>query len=146
MQHQHQHWSQGALVALSARCLFVLSQAHQHLAEALLARTRSTSLLALPAHINQFGDALPASAARGGVVPAGHELLGLLARLGNSLLLLVVIVVIEVVDVLLCLFDGLGLLGGKLLGPLGVGSIAILAPLLDDLWLFLLLGGGGGVA
>jgi hypothetical protein len=57
----------------------------------------------------------------------------------NHLLLLVVVIIIEIIDVLLCLLDGLLTLGSELLGSLRVPGIPLLAPLLDDLRFELLL-------
>jgi hypothetical protein len=68
-------------------------------------------------------------------------LLGILAGLRNRLLLLVVVVLVEVVDVLLGFPDRLLALLGELLGPLRNLGVPLLAPLLDDLGLFLLLCG-----
>lgn len=64
---------------------------------------------------------------------------GVLASLGDCLLLLVVVVLVEFVNVLLRFLDRLGALLCKLLGPLGVLLIPFLPPLLDYLGLFLLL-------
>jgi hypothetical protein len=122
--------------------LLVLSQTRQQLAETLLAGARSTALCALPADIHDLGNALPAGAPRGRVLAGGQELLGILAGRGDLLLLLVVVVLVEVIDVALCLRDGLFALSRKLLCPLGVASVALLSPLLDHLWLLLLLGVG----
>ncbi|KAI6770819.1 hypothetical protein HG531_009674 [Fusarium graminearum] len=133
----------GSLGARSARRLFVLSQAHQQLSEAFLARARGTSLGSLAAHIHQLGDSVPAGATGNGVLSALEELVGFLSCLGNTLLLLVVVVVIEVIDVLLSLLDCLFSLGSELFGALGNLVVSAFAPFLDNLgFLFLLKGGG----
>jgi hypothetical protein len=60
--------------------------------------------------------------------------------LGDSLLLFCVVVLIESIDIFLCLLDRLGSLGCELFTSFGDGSIPLLSPLPDDLWLFFLLG------
>jgi hypothetical protein len=62
--------------------------------------------------------------------------------LGNTLLLLVVVVVIEVIDVLLSFLDCLFSLGSELFGALGNLVISLFAPLLNNLGFLLLLEGG----
>jgi hypothetical protein len=131
-----------ALVARSAGRLFVLSQAHQQFSEAFLARARSTSLGSLAAHIHQLGDSVPAGATRNGVLSALQELVGFLSCLGNTLLLLVVVVLIEVVDVLLSLLDRLFSLSSELLGALSNLVVSTFTPLLNNLGFLLLLGRG----
>lgn len=134
--------ARGFTYARGTWSLLVLAQTGQQLAEALLARARSTALCALPTDVHDLGNALPAGTARGRVLAGGQELLGILAGRGNLLLLLVVVVLVEVVDVALCLGDRLFALSRELLCPLGVARIALLSPLLDYLWLLLLLGIG----
>lgn len=58
----------------------------------------------------------------------------------DALLLLVVVVLVEVIDVLLCLLDGLFSLRSELFSALGNLVVTTLPPLLDDLGLFLFLG------
>ena len=128
-----------ALVSRSTRGLLVLPQAGEQFAEALLPGAAGAALLALAADVDELGNAFPAGAARGGVVAAGEELLLLLAGLGDHLLLLGVVVLVEVVDVLLGLLDRLGLLLGELLRALRVVRVPLLAPLLNHLRLLLVL-------
>jgi hypothetical protein len=133
------------LVAHSTRSLLILPEVRQHLTETLLAGSTSTALWSLSTNVNQLGDALPASATRDRILSVCQKLLRLFASLCDSLLLLGVVVLVEIIDVLLGFFDGLGLLGCELLSSLGIASIALLSPLLDDLG-FLLLFGICGVA
>lgn len=130
------------LVALRARRLLVLAQAHEQLAETLLAGARSTALGALARHINNLGNALPAGAARGDVVAVVEEGLGLLLGGADQLVSLVVVVLVKVVNVALGLSNGLLPLLGKLLCALGVLLVALLPPGFDDLGLLLVLDGG----
>lgn len=134
--------------ARSSRGLLILPQAQEHLAEPLLTRPGGAALDALPADVNQLGDAVPAGAAGHGVFPVLEELLGLAARLADALLLLGVVVLVEVVDVLPRLLHRLLALVRELLGALRDGSVPALPPLLDDLGLvlLLLLGVGWGEA
>lgn len=129
------------LVALRARRLLVLAQAHQQLAEALLAGPSGAALGALARDVDDLGDALPAGAARGHVVAAIQKGLGLLLGLADQLVSLVVVVLVKVVNVALGLGNGLLPLLGKLLCALGVLLVALLPPGLDDLRLLLVLDG-----
>ena len=127
------------LVALSARGLFVFAQGHQELAEALLARPGCAALDALAGDVDDLGDPLPAGAAGCDVVAVAEELLGILAALADQLVLLVVVVLVKVVNVALCLGDGLLALLCKLLRTLGVLLVALRPPGLEDLGLLLVL-------
>lgn len=129
------------LVACCARSLFILPQPCQHFAETLLSRARGTALSSLASDIDQLRNAVPAGSAGNGILAIGQELLSFLASLGNALLLFGVVILVKVIDVLLRLLDSLLALGGELLLSLFDLSIAPLSPLLDDLWLLLVLCG-----
>jgi hypothetical protein len=124
------------LVSSCARCLLVFLQAEQELPEPRLFAARRTALGTLSAQIDQLGDALPACAARSGVIAICEKLLGLFLRLGNLLVFLVVVVLVEVVDVLLRLLDGVLLaVVGNLVAVLDL-EVASLAPFPDDIGLW----------
>ena len=124
------------LVPGGPRRLVILLQTKQQFPEARLLATRRSTLGALAAQVNQLGNALPASSASSCVVAVGKELLSLFPCLGNLLVLLVVVVLVEVVDVLLCFLDCLLLaLGGDLIAVLDL-KVAALAPFADHIGLW----------
>lgn len=94
------------LVTSSTWCLFILAQTDQQLPELGLASALSATTNTLAAEIDELRYPLPAGATGGCVLPAAQELLGLLARLGDGLVLLVVVVLVKVVDGLLGGLDG----------------------------------------
>lgn len=100
------------LVPPSPRRLLILPQPHQHLPKALLPRPTRSTLRTLPAKIHQLRNTLPACPARTRILPLIQILLGFFAGFGDRLVLFGVVVVVEVVDVLLGLCDGVGLFGG----------------------------------
>ena len=88
------------------RRLLILPQIQQHLPELLLACSASSPFRALAAEIDKFAYALPARAARGSVFPVCKEILGLFLGLLDALFGLLPVVFVELVNVLLGLFDG----------------------------------------
>lgn len=129
----------GRSVPRRTRSLLILSEAQQHLSEAFLTGARSTALRSLTTNINDFSNAIPAGTTGHGILSAGHKFLGLLSRLGDALLLLGVVILVEVVDVLLGLLDSLLSLSCVLFRSLGNLVVPTIAPLLDDIRLLLVL-------
>ena len=120
------------LVTTGARGLLVLAQVEQQLSELALCRTLSTAANAFAAEINKLGNSVPAGTSGGGVLSRLEELLGLLAGLGNGLVLLVVVVFVKVVDGLVSSLDSLFLLGLGYLVSVLDGHVSALAPFADD--------------
>lgn len=123
------------LDATCAWSVLILSKVKQQLPELLLASSTGTSLDALSAEINKLRNALPAGTSGAGVLPVGQKLFSLAAGLGDRLLLLGVVVLVEIVDILLGSLDCLLLLLLRL--PLSVlqGKISALTPFTDNFWL-----------
>ena len=88
------------------RGLLIFPQIQQHLPELLLTRPTGSTFRALAAEIDKLADAFPTRSARGGIFPVHEEVLGLLLGLLDTLFSLLPVVFIEVVYVLLGLFDG----------------------------------------
>lgn len=117
----------------STRSMFILSQVHKELPELCLSSALCTTAGALSTQVDQLGNALPARAAGGRVLALGKELLGLLPRLSNRLVLLVVVVFVKVVNGLLGRFYGFGLARGRDFVSVGNGEVTALTPSADGL-------------
>lgn len=131
--------AQHNLVASSTRGLVVLAQTDQQLSELGLASTLSTATSTLAAEVNKLRYPLPAGAAGGCILPGAQELLGLLARLRDRLVLLVVVVLVEVVDGLLGGFDSFCLAVRRDLVAVCGGQVSAFTPFADDVGLGLVL-------
>jgi hypothetical protein len=120
------------LYSAGAGSLLVFSEVDQQFTETLLAGAAGTARGALARYINQLSNALPASATRRCILPVREELFGLGAGVGAVLIGLVVVGNVEVVNILLCLLDGTGLLLGGDLCTAGDLRITLLAPFTED--------------
>ena len=109
--------------------LLIFPQIQQHLPELLFARPASPTFRPLPAQIDQLADALPARPACGGIFPVCQKLLGLFLGLLDTLFGLLPVIFIELVDVLLGLFDGFLLFVRGDLFAFSEGQVAAFSPL-----------------
>lgn len=112
--------------------LLVFSEVDQQFAETLLSGAAGTARGALARYIHQLSNALPAGATGGGVLPVGEELFSFGAGVGAVLISLVVVGNVKVIDILLCLLDGIVLLFGGDLRTAGDLSITLLAPFTEN--------------
>ena len=119
------------LVASSARSLLILPQAQQQLPKLLLSSSTRTTLNALPTQINQLRNTLPGGSTRSSILPISQELLCITTGLSDGFLLLRVVVLVEIIDVLLGVFNGFFLTNGGLLGAFLEREVPALAPLFD---------------
>lgn len=111
-----------------ARGLLILPETEQNLTETLLARAAGTAGGALARNVNQLGDALPRGTTSGGILAAGKELFGLGTGLVLLFVDLVVVGTVKLVDILLRLRDGGGLLLCRNLGTTGELGVSLLTP------------------
>lgn len=111
-----------------ARGLLILPETEQNLTETLLARAAGTASGALTRNVDQLGDALPRGTTSGGILTAGQELVGLGTGLGLLLVDLVVVGTVKLVDILLRLRDGGGLLLCRNIGTTGELGVSLLTP------------------
>lgn len=126
------HAKANHLDSAGARSLLVFSEVDQQFTETLLSGAAGTARGALARYINQLSNALPAGASGGGVLPVGEELFGLGAGVGAVLIGLIVVGNVEVVNILLCLFDSTVLLLGGDLGTAGNLRITLFAPFAEN--------------
>ncbi len=136
------------LVASSTRRLLILPQTHQQIPESRLLTTTRTTSRALSTQINQLGDTLPRGSSSRSILSRLEKLICVTAGGGNSLLLLGIIVLVEVVDVLLRGLDGFGFAFSGAGSAVLEGEVAAFAPGFDYFGLELFFGGrvGGTIA
>jgi hypothetical protein len=133
------------LATSSTRSLLILPQAQQQLPKLLLSSSTRTTLNTLPTQINQLRNTLPGGSTRSSILPISQELLCVPMGLSDGFLLLRVVVLVEIIDVLLGVFNGFFLAGCRLLGAFLERELPAFAPLLDYFGLFFVGECRGGV-
>ena len=86
------------LVARCSRGLLILSQVNQQLPELFFARSARSTLCALSTQVHQLSNPLPACTAGGSIFSICQELFSIFACLGDGLLGLLGVVLVEIVN------------------------------------------------
>ena len=128
------------LVTSSTRCLLILPQTHQQFSKLGLIRPTRTTPRTLPTQIDQLRNPLPARSTSRCILSLLQKLLCLTACLRNSLLLLRIVVLVEIINVLLGRLDSLSLSLSRFLFTFLESKIPAFTPLLDDFGLFFIFG------
>jgi hypothetical protein len=132
------------LITRRPRSLLILPQSHQQIPKLPLLTPARPALTPLPTQIHQLRNPLPARSTSRRILSSLQELFSITSRGRNRLFFLRIIVLVEIIDVLLCCFDGFlfAFFGAGF--SLLEGEVTALAPLLDDGG-FVFEGAGGGV-
>jgi hypothetical protein len=96
-----------SLITRRPRSLFILPQSHQQIPKLPLLTPARSPLTPLPTQIDQLRNTFPARSTSRRILSSPQELFSITSRGRNGLFFLQIIVLVEIIDVLLCCFDGL---------------------------------------